>query len=337
AAARLAPQFRAAMARGVMVLAHWPEPALRFFGLRQDEQLLNAAVEYWTYGGPENIARLLAFLYVRVAGRGGIVVEPPVPTVTAGIYHPEASQPFVSLAAYLGWYRSHRSPAADAPLVAVLFYQTHYKNRDTAHVDALIRAIERHGMIPLAVFGWPPDVAEPFLVKDGRCVAEGIFALNLGFARPADQEFLGRLNVHVVNLMTTRQAVSQWSESPQGLRSDQIAIQVAAPERAGAVEPVTFAATERTPDGRAQVTVPIAERVEAAVRRIARWITLRRKPDAEKRIAILYYNNPPGKGNIGASYLDVPASLAAILRRLREEGFHTGDRVPSQQELLQML
>lgn len=337
AAARLAPQFRSAIARGARVLAHWPEPALRYFDLGQDEQLLNTAVQYCAYGGAENIARLLAFLYARVGGRAGVAVEPPEPTIAAGIYHPKARQPFLSLDEYLEWHRSQRPVARGAPVVAVLFYHTHYKNRDTTHIDALIAAIERHGMIPLAVFGWPPEVAEPFLTKDGRCVAEGIFALNLGFARQADQEFLARLNVHVMNLMTTRQTVSEWSESPQGLRSDQLAIQVASPERAGASEPVTFAATERTPDGKAQLTVPISERIEAAVRRMARWIALRRKPDAEKRIAILYYNNPPGKGNIGASYLDVPASLTAILERLRQEGFQTGNRLPSQGELLEML
>jgi len=45
AASRLGPQFRAAIARGAKVLAHWPEPASRYFGLSKDERLLNAAVE----------------------------------------------------------------------------------------------------------------------------------------------------------------------------------------------------------------------------------------------------------------------------------------------------
>jgi len=337
AASRLGPQFRAAIARGAKVLAHWPEPASRYFGLSQDERLLNAAVEYWTYGGAENIARCLAFLYVRLGGRQDIVVEPPEPTATVGIYHPRAPSVFLSLDAYLEWHRRLRTVPANAPVVGVLFYHTHLKSRDTGHIDALIAAIEQHGMIPLAVFGWPPPVAEPFLTRDGRCVAEGIFALNLGFARPADQEFFNRLNVHVINLMTTRQSRQQWLEAPQGLRSDQLGLQVAAPERAGATEPITFAATERSTDGASQFSLPIAERVQAAVRRMARWIALRRKPNAEKRVAILYYNNPPGRGNIGASYLDVPASLAAILERLRQEGYQTGDRIPTQGELLRML
>jgi cobaltochelatase CobN len=221
--------------------------------------------------------------------------------------------------------------------VAVLFYHTSLKNRDLAHIDALIAAIERRGMTPVAAFGWPPPMAEPLLTAGGAPAVEAAFALNLGFAKPDDAAFLERLNVHVIDLMTTRQTLAEWTKSPQGLQTDQLAIQAAAPERAGATDPITFAATERSADGKSQITVPIPERIEMAVRRAARWIELRHRPNAEKRIAILYYNNPPGKGNIGASYLDVPATLAALLARLRAEGYLTGDRAPETKELLEML
>ncbi len=337
AAERLAPQFRAAVARGAKVVAHWPEPALRHWDLKQDESLVDAAVEYWAQGGPDNIARCLAFLFSKVAGRPGLPVEPPVPAVTVGIYHPRAPQPFLTLDSYLEWHRDLRIVAPDAPRAAVLFYQTNLKSRDTAHIDALIASIEKRGMLPVAVFGWPPPMAEPLLLRDGQPAVDLVFALNFGFAQPADAEFLARLNVHVIDLMTTRQTLAEWSESPQGLRMDQLAIQVAAPERAGATDPITFAATERSADGNSQVTVPIPERIDMAVRRAARWIALRHKPNHQKRIALLYYNNPPGKGNIGASYLDVPGSLAALLQRLRQEGYSTGDAVPSEKDLLQML
>lgn len=336
-AARLAPQFRAAIARGAKVLAHWPEPALRHWDYPQDEGLVNAAAEYWSLGGAENVARCLAFLYAKVAGRSGIPVEAPVPAVTAGIYHPRAAQPFLALADYLKWRREQELGPPEAPRLAVLFYHTNLKNRDTAHIDALVAAIEKRGLVPLAVFGWPPPVAEPFLVEDGKAAIDAAFALNLGFAKPSDTDFLTRLNVPVIDLMTTRQSRAEWARSAQGLQVDQLAIQVASPERAGATGPITFAATERSADGKSQITVPIAERVEMAVRRAARWIELRRKPNPEKRVAILYYNNPPGKGNIGASYLDVPGTLAAILGRLRQEGYLTGDRVPAEKELLAML
>ncbi len=74
-----------------------------------------------------------------------------------------------------------------------------------------------------------------------------------------------------------------------------------------------------------------------AVNRGARWLALQDKPNAEKRIGLVYFNNPPGKGNIGASYLNVFPTLAAVLARLRESGYQTGDHLPTEKELETLL
>lgn len=333
----LAPLIRPLIARGVPVLAHWPEGAQRHWQLKQDSALLQSAVDYWNYGGAENMARLLAYLYTRVAGRAGIPVLPPERQITTGIYHPRAPQPFASFSDYVRWYDAQQFVPPGAPRVGVLFYHTNLKNRDMAHIDALVAALERRGLAPVAVFGWPPVLCEPLLSGPTGPFVDALFALNLGFAKPDDAAFLARLNVHVIDLMTTRQSPAEWLASPHGIRTDQLALQVAAPERAGATEPITFAATTRSPDGKTTVTVPIPERIEAAAARAARWIHLRRTPDSRKRIALLYYNNPPGKGNIGASYLNVPGTLAALVRRLRDAGFLTGPTLPDEALLLRLL
>jgi len=333
----LAPRIRPLLARHVKILAHWPEGAERHRGLRQDPAQLEAAVQYWTFGGAENMARLLAFLHTRIAGRPGVDAAAPEPQLVAGIYHPRAEAPFASYETYARWYAGQGLAPADAPKVGILFYHTNLKNRDTAHIDALISALERHGLGAVAVFGWPPVLCEPLLMGSSGSVVDALFALNLGFAKPDDSAFLARLNVHVIGLMTTKQSPGEWLDSPHGVRSDQLALQVSAPERAGATEPITFAATERSADGKTVVSVPIGERIERAVARARRWIRLRKTPNAAKHVALLYYNSPPGKGNISASYLNVPGSLAALVRRLRDEGYIAGSDVPNESVLLEML
>jgi cobaltochelatase CobN len=333
----LAPRIRPLLERGVKVLAHWPEGAERHWGLKQDPGPLQEAVEYWTFGGAGNMARLLAYLHTRIAGAGGVSVDPPEGQLTTGIYHPRAAAPFASYEDYARWYGGQRLAPPEAPKIGILFYHTNLKNRDMAHIDALIAAIERRGLGAVAVFGWPPALCEPLLATAAGPAVDALFALNLGFAKPDDAEFLARLNVHVIGLMTTRQSRAEWLESPHGVRTDQLALQVSAPERAGATEPITFAATERSADGRTAVSVPIEERIERAVSRAQRWIRLRRASNAEKHVALLYYNNPPGKGNISASYLNVPGTLAALVRRLREEGYLAGSEVPGEPEILDML
>jgi cobaltochelatase CobN len=64
--------------------------------------------------------------------------------------------------------------------------------------------------------------------------------------------------------------------------------------------------------------------VTTAVERALRYAALRRKANADKRLAVMYYNYPPGKAGIGASYLNVAESLANILQRLAKEGYDLG-------------
>ena len=66
-------------------------------------------------------------------------------------------------------------------------------------------------------------------------------------------------------------------------------------------------------------------------------ISLRRKADAEKRVAIIYYNHPPGRQNIGADNLDVPASLMQVLGLLKQAGYRTGELPANEEALLEQL
>jgi len=48
------------------------------------------------------------------------------------------------------------------------------------------------------------------------------------------------------------------------------------------------------------LTQPVPNRVQALADRLKRWQVLQTKANADKRVAILYYNHPPGRQNVGA-------------------------------------
>ena len=137
--------------------------------------------------------------------------------------------------------------------------------------------------------------------------------------------------------MTSRDSYEVWSKSAFGITPERLSTQVALPEIAGATEPIVVGTTEKAAGVAGPVTKPIRERIDMAVSRGARWLALQDKPNAEKRIGLIYFNNPPGKGNIGASYLNVFPTLLAVLARLRESGYQTGDRLPTEKELEALL
>ncbi|MCP2936020.1 cobaltochelatase subunit CobN, partial [Salmonella enterica subsp. enterica serovar Typhimurium] len=82
---------------------------------------------------------------------------------------------------------------------------------------------------------------------------------------------------------------------------------------------------------------PLAEEMQRLAARVARWQALRAKANADKRVALVYYNHPPGRQNIGADNLDVPASLLQMLRALRDAGYDTGELPDSAEALLDLL
>ena len=58
------------------------------------------------------------------------------------------------------------------------------------------------------------------------------------------------------------------------------------------------------------------------------------KANADKRVAVIYYNHPPGRQNIGADNLDVPASLFDLLHALKAAGYTVGELPASPEALL---
>lgn len=114
--------------------------------------------------------------------------------------------------------------------------------------------------------------------------------------------------------------------------------QLAMPEMAGLIQPTVYAAKQMIQDPLTGMTYieeqPIPERVAMLANRVKRWVTLRQKPNSEKRIFLQYFNFPPGRDNVGAAYLNVlPQSIWQVVKRLEQEGYHT-QNLPQDQALL---
>jgi cobaltochelatase CobN len=330
-----------AVRRGAKVIASPPDGMERFWKLKPDLAATARGEMYWSAGGSENLVSLLAYLYRAGGGKKRIAVPEVSAQVKAGIWHPRADTPFLTLDEYLRWYRAQRIVPAGAPLAAIHFLPNNYKVGDLSHIRALTTQLERAGVGVIPAFAWPLKNMRPLMTGgDGRTPARLILALNLIFSKQDDAEDMERYDVPVMNLMTTRESAAEWKQNPKGLPPGQLTYQVVAPERMGAGEPILVATTEKIVkrDGsEVYRTQPIDERVQAVAKRAQRWLILQEKPNAEKHIALIYYNNPPGKGNLGASYLNLMPSMLAIIERMRREGYATGEALQDAKALVTLL
>ncbi len=293
------------------------------------------ASAYLDEGGVENGVRLLEYLYSLVRS-GAPSPEPPVKGPQAGIYHPGSGEVFSDYASYRRWWQNSRGGGTVPAAVAVPFFSTWLRGRDLAVADAMIGRLESIGLLPVAVFGYPLEKVTPLLQENGRFQPSLAISLNATLSSPKDAEIYQNWGVPVLNGMVTRESEVQWKANPKGLPADRVAAHLSFPERSGLTAPTLVATTETAANGM-KSTQPLREGVAALSDRALRLLLLQTKPNAEKRVALIYYNNPPGKGNIGASYLQVFPSLRNILAGLAAEGYRIPEPLPNETALRRLI
>ena len=297
---------------------------------------------FWANWGLDNQLGLMKQALSAV-GVAGLTVPDPQPSLEAGYYYPDGDvgRVFESWNAFDAWRAANSKHRPGALRVAIGFYKSTYYAGDTALLDAVIAEVERQGGEAIPMFGYPSATAFEALLLDENDEArvEAALAFVFRFADFEASRSLERLNIPVVSLVSLYgRSQAEWRESPMGLTMFEGTFQVAVPELAGLVAPTVVGSQERVEDPETGMTIvvrqPIPERVTTAVRRALLYGRLGAKANGEKRLAVMYYNYPPGKAGIGASYLNVAESLANILQRLDREGYDVGGQVLSADRVL---
>jgi cobaltochelatase CobN len=229
------------------------------------------------------------------------------------------------------WRTQHGKIRPGAPRVAVSFYKAAYYTDETELLDAVITQVERQGAEAIPIFGYPGEVAAERLLlnADGTSRADVVLGFNFNFAGPDASARLANVDVPVLNLISLYgRSEHEWRNSPVGLSMFEGTFNVAVPELAGTIAPTVVGSQEKVLDPETGLTIvvrkPIPSQIAMAVRRARQWAALAARPNGDKRLALVFYNYPAGKANIGASYLNVAESLSNVLRRLRQEGYDVG-------------
>ena len=287
---------------------------------------------FWANWGLANQLGLMKQA-LSAGGVAGLTVPDPQPSLEGGYYYPDAGtgRVFATWEAFDDWRRGAGKRRPGATRVAVGFYKSNYYAGDTALIDAVIAEIERHGAEAIPVFGFPAGLAFEALLldADGHTRADVALAFVFRFAGPEAAASLQQINIPVISLVSLYgRSEADWRASPEGLSMFEGTFQVAVPELSGLVAPTVVGSQERVEDPDTGLTIvarrPIASRVTMAVGRALRYAALRATPNTDKRVAVLFYNYPPGKAGIGASYLNVAESLSNLLTRLEREGYDLG-------------
>ncbi|SEP49803.1 cobaltochelatase CobN subunit [Rhodospirillales bacterium URHD0017] len=218
----------------------------------------------------------------------------------------------------------------------IVFYRANLMAADTAPITALMEALDRQGLSPLAVAvnSLKDPLAKPELKA---LIAEhrpAIILNTTAFSAMAEDgtTVLDDADVPVLQVVLSGSPRAAWEDSQRGLSPADLAMNVVLPELDGRLltRAISFKA-EAPADPRLEFAgmhhEPATDRVTYAARLAAAWAKLRGTPRAERRLALVLSDYPARGGRTGyAVGLDTAASAAGILALLKAEGYDTGGR-----------
>ena len=303
----------------------------------------HAYTEYWMPSGIENHRHLLTYLAVKLMNADE-EIKPGIKMPCSGIFHPDYKSEFQPCAdclfenrsSYMEWYSETGKYHPENPTVGITLSYYHYGNGYL--LDdwiAIIREFENRGVNVIPIIDKKTDLMEVFfdeaenetvvdIVLSYMGTFHGTKAFNLSNTSER-KEVIARLGVPWINCITTGQTPEEWANSTIGIPTSYIGWTVALQELEGLTEPIVMGATVPDELTGTKMKVPIAERTRYVVNRALAWTDLKYMDNSEKRIALIYYSYPPGKSEIGASYLDVPRTLEVLLNELDGAGYDLGD------------
>ncbi|MFP8954247.1 cobaltochelatase subunit CobN [Natrialbaceae archaeon A-arb3/5] len=311
--------------------------------------------DYLEKGGTVNVANLCRFLAAEYEGRD-LAYDEPTELPTEGVYHPDHPG--------IGYEELLETHDPEQPTVAIWFYESHWTHENTRYVDAQVRALEEQGANALPIFCNPATdteeqedaewVTDTWLVDaDGDPIVDAVlssfmFSLSMDErGRSASDEgdsaedvFLDRLGVPVLQTVTTMRSRSRYESSDTGVMGFELALSVALPEFDGNVITHPISGKERTDDeagiGSApKHHFPIEDRIDHATRLAVNWAELRHTPNEDKQIAVVLHNYPPSDDGIGTAFgLDSPESTVNLLEELEARNYDLGGEMPEDGQTL---
>lgn len=190
-------------------------------------------------------------------------------------------------------------------------------------VDSLIRGYEEIGRPAFNVFklSTAPSMSSILnkisnVSKIGISSIVSLYSWSLSYANGSAKKDLSDIDVEILKGVNE---ISKYSYESELGPQVEWTYSVTYPSFEGVFSPIILSYID---EGNVHV---IQSGIDKMVQLSSKWADLKDLNNSEKTIAIVLYNYPPGKAEIGASYLDVMQSTYDLLIKLYENGYSVGD------------
>ncbi|MBM4207491.1 MAG: cobaltochelatase subunit CobN [Gammaproteobacteria bacterium] len=160
-------------------------------------------------------------------------------------------------------------------------------------------------------------VNEAILMMDGKLLPNvmmvNTFLGNNPDGRKAWHQAMGIPVINVINYRKGKRA--DYYQDLAGVTSFELPFTLTNAEYIGMQDPVVLSSNE---DGE---MVPIPEQMDLLIGKAMNLAKLQTMANADKKVALLFWNHPPGEKNQGASNMNVPRSIEYLIEKLKAEGY----------------
>lgn len=307
----------------IQELADAGKPVYTTMATNPDNNISNLTVdettlvqEYMMNGGKKNYRSLLGFLRRNIDGKiiftGSIAKPEQKPSDY--LYYPAADEnnederEFLTVADYEKFMKQNGLWHAGAPKIVVTGSIT-----DPSDLIIALAKEKKYNVYPVASFTKLLDY-----VRQIRPAA----IINLAHGRLGDDmtQYLKETNTLLFDPLTINSLKEDWEKDKMGMMGGFLSQSVVMPEIDGSIRTTALFAQRKDKNGLLHAYA-IPERLKTFTETVDKYITLRSKKNAQKRVAIVYFKGP-GQANLVASGLDVVPSLYNLLKTMQSEGYN---------------
>ena len=307
------------------------------FGVTRDMKNVFLLMDYWQQATKEDISSFF-YLLLRQYGKQKFLPKEKPCTMEYGIYLKDPDT--LECCADVKEYWEKRKYQKEKDTIAVFFYGHSYPNDFLPVVRAITRELEgRYNILPVA-FSQNEDgdleKLEEIVCQNVSPVAAIInlmpFRLGagpMGGDAKRAVEILERADVpYLKPFSLTKVTLDEWKSSA-GVNPGEFLISILLPELDGGILSMPVGVMDESRDGGLPRLIPDEERIQTLDKRLEGLIKLQKKNNSEKRVAIVFYNYPPGESNVfGGAFLDTFASASGLLQQMKEAGYCTDELTP---------
>ena len=288
--------------------------------------------QYLSNGGRRNYSSALNYVRTYIDKKMFSAPEPEAVVERANdmIYHIDPLHPeeeelgFNTVADYNAFLQKNELLKKGAPRIIV--------TGPMGEPTDLIRRLEETGNVV-----YPVRSMRPFIQKHFIDSVQPSAVINMAHGRMGDYivDYLSAQNIPLFAPLNVNRLVEEWEADKMGMNGGFMSQSIVTPEIDGAIRPFALFGHYKDEEG-LQHAYAIPERLETFVETVNHYISLQRKPNAEKRVAIYYYKGP-GQNALTAGGMEVGPSLYNLLQRMKREGYKVDGLPASSRELEHMI